>query len=37
MAKLRKIHVRGENRLLADLPRNEYDRLLPICRRCPYP
>jgi CRP-like cAMP-binding protein len=29
MAKRRSIHVRGENRLLADLPRGEYDRLLP--------
>ena len=29
MAKPRRIHVRGENRLLADLPRDEYDRLLP--------
>jgi CRP-like cAMP-binding protein len=28
MAKRRKIHVRGENRLLADLPRDEYGRLL---------
>ena len=28
MAKRRRIHVRGENRLLADLPRDEYDRLL---------
>ncbi len=27
MAKRRKIHVRGENRLLADLPSGEYDRL----------
>ena len=29
MAKLRGIHVPGENRLLTALPRNEYDRLLP--------
>src|SRR5271154_4866679 len=29
MAKLRKIHVPGENRLLVALPRDEYDRLLP--------
>ena len=29
MAKRRRIHVRGENRLLADLPRDDYDRLLP--------
>ncbi len=29
MAKLRRIHVPGENRLLAALPRDEYDRLLP--------
>jgi CRP-like cAMP-binding protein len=28
MAKRRRIHVRGENRLLADLPRDEYHRLL---------
>jgi CRP-like cAMP-binding protein len=28
MAKRRRIHVRGENRLLADLPRDEYGRLL---------
>ncbi len=28
MAERRRIHVRGENRLLADLPRDEYDRLL---------
>jgi CRP-like cAMP-binding protein len=27
MAKRRRIHVRGENRLLADLPRDEYDRV----------
>jgi len=27
MAKRRRIHVRGQNRLLADLPRDEYDRL----------
>jgi len=29
MAKLRRIHVPGENRLLGDLPGDEYDRLLP--------
>lgn len=29
MAKPRRIHVLGENRLLAALPRNEYKRLLP--------
>jgi CRP-like cAMP-binding protein len=29
MAKPRKIHVRGKNRLLAALPRDEYDRLHP--------
>ncbi len=29
MAKLRIVHVRGENRLLAALPRKEYDRLHP--------
>ena len=29
MAKRRRIHVPGENRLLADLPRDEYDRLRP--------
>src|ERR1700686_4761335 len=29
MAKFRKIHVPGENRLLATLPRDEYKRLLP--------
>ena len=29
MAKLRKVHVLGENRLLAALPRKEYDRLRP--------
>ena len=29
MAKRRRIHVRGENRLLAALPRDEYDRLRP--------
>ena len=28
MAERRRIHVRGENRLLADLPKDEYDRLL---------
>src|SRR5580700_12164931 len=29
MARLRKIHVPGENRLLVALPRDEHDRLLP--------
>src|SRR5580700_9863052 len=29
MAKVRRIHVSGENRLLVALPRDEYDRLLP--------
>ena len=29
MAKLRRIHVPGENRLLAALPKDDYDRLLP--------
>ena len=29
MAKLRRVHVSGENRLLVALPRDEYDRLLP--------
>src|ERR1700680_14193 len=29
MAKLRRIHVPGENRLLVALPRDEHDRLLP--------
>jgi CRP-like cAMP-binding protein len=29
MAKLRRVHVLGENRLLAALPRKEYDRLHP--------
>ncbi len=29
MAKPRRIHVPGENRLLAALPRHEYDRLRP--------
>jgi CRP-like cAMP-binding protein len=29
MAKLRRIHVAGENRLLVALPRDEYDRLRP--------
>src|SRR5271165_358105 len=29
MARLRRIHVSGENRLLVALPRDEYDRLLP--------
>src|ERR1700676_1718317 len=29
MAKRRRIHVAGENRLLVALPRDEYDRLLP--------
>src|SRR5580700_12020291 len=29
MARLRRIHVSGENRLLVALPRDEHDRLLP--------
>jgi CRP-like cAMP-binding protein len=29
MAKLRKVHVAGQNRLLVALPRDEHDRLLP--------
>jgi CRP-like cAMP-binding protein len=29
MAKLRRIHIPGENRLLVALPKDEYDRLLP--------
>ena len=33
MAKLRKVHVLGENRLLAALPRKEYDRLHPHLER----
>src|SRR5271167_4857094 len=33
MAKLRKIHVPGENRLLVALPRDEYDRLFPHLER----
>jgi CRP-like cAMP-binding protein len=33
MAKPRSVHVRGENRLLAALPRVEYDRLLPSLER----
>ena len=37
MAKRRKIHVRGENRLLADLPRDEYDRLHPHLEKVPLP
>ena len=37
MAKLRRIHVPGENRLLATLPRDEYDRLLPHLERVSLP
>ena len=37
MAKLRRIHVPGENRLLAALPRDEHVGCSPIWRRCPYP
>ena len=33
MAKLRKVHVVGENRLLAALPKKEYDRLHPHLER----
>jgi CRP-like cAMP-binding protein len=35
MAKLHKIHVPGENRLLVALPRNEFDRLLPHLEKVP--
>jgi CRP-like cAMP-binding protein len=37
MAKLRKVHVSGENRLLAALPEDEYDRLLPHLEKAPLP
>ena len=37
MAKLRIIHVLGENRLLAALPRAEYDRLRPHLEKVPLP
>ena len=37
MAKLRSIHVVGENRLLAALPRAEYDRLRPHLEKVPLP
>ena len=37
MAKLRKIHVPGENRLLAALPKDERDRLLPHLEMVPLP
>ncbi len=35
MAKPRRIHVPGENRLLTALPREEYDRLLPELEKVP--
>jgi CRP-like cAMP-binding protein len=35
MAKPRRIHVHGENRLLTALPRQEYDRLLPDLEKVP--
>src|ERR1700680_3128039 len=37
MAKLRRIHVPGENRLLVALPREEYDRLLPQLEKVSFP
>jgi CRP-like cAMP-binding protein len=37
MAKPRRVHVRGENRLLAALPRGHYRRLLPHLERVPLP
>jgi len=37
MAKLRRIHVPGENRLLVALPRDEYHRLLPHLEKVPLP
>ena len=37
MARLRKIHVAGENRLLVALPRDEYHRLLPHLEKVPLP
>jgi CRP-like cAMP-binding protein len=37
MAKPRRVHVRGENRLLAALPRDHYRRLLPHLERVPLP
>jgi CRP-like cAMP-binding protein len=37
MARLRKIHVAGENRLLTALPEDEYDRLLPHLEKAPLP
>src|ERR1700684_2712733 len=35
MAKLRKVHTPGENRLLVALPKDEYDRLLPHLEKVP--
>jgi CRP-like cAMP-binding protein len=37
MAKLRRIHVPGENRLLVALPKDEYNRLLPQLERVSLP
>jgi CRP-like cAMP-binding protein len=37
MAKLRRIHVSGKNRLLAALPRDEYNRLLPSLEKVSLP
>jgi CRP-like cAMP-binding protein len=37
MARLRRIHVAGENRLLVALPRDEYHRLLPHLEKVPLP
>jgi CRP-like cAMP-binding protein len=37
MAKSRRVHVRGQNRLLAALPRDQYVRLLPHLERVPLP
>ena len=37
MARLRRVHVLGENRLLAALPRTEYDRLRPYLEKVSLP
>jgi len=37
MAKLRRIHVAGKNRLLAALPRDDYNRLLPYLEKVSLP
>jgi CRP-like cAMP-binding protein len=37
MARSRKIHIAGENRLLVALPRDEHDRLLPHLEKVPLP